>query len=418
MQVIHLAVHGCKTVFTEKYRSLWVVLGIALGIGLYVTITILSNGYSRLVTLPFEQLNTDLIIQRAVQGAEGRADLSTGGLRLPFSNQPLSRAEIERLQGLESVETINRAVMLWFQNRKDFSVIAGVDIRESLHDSGGPVRVMSWIDKGRRLERSGEMVVESHYAKFHKIKLGKEISFNNHSFTVVGIAKIRQGASVAAANYYIGIDDARIMADMEPGSGNMLFVRLRKGADVEEVRKQLQTILPGAIASTADNITSMLKGFAGISQRVSRILGIAALVFAALLGGWLIAGILQERTNRIGLMKTIGWQRRDILTAIAAETFLLGCIGAVCGVGLGYLAAMLVGLQEVSLTVPWNLAVQAGPMKHGAAGAGTQVVLPVVIGIKTWMIALGIGCFSAMVSGLVIGGKLAGSRVKAVFANL
>ncbi|MBC8318506.1 MAG: ABC transporter permease [Desulfobulbaceae bacterium] len=412
MQIVNLAAYGCKAVIADRKRSLWVVLGLALGVGLYVAISVMAAGYAKLVALPFSQLNTDLIIQRAVKGGQGVQSSRQASIRLPFSNQAISGAEIKAVQGLDSIENVSLAMILWNQAKNDFSVIAGVE----LDASGGPATVMSWIDKGKKIEKSGEVVVESHYAKFHKIRVGSQVDFGEHHFSVVGISKIKQGASVAAANYYITLDDARALAKMDGSSANMLFAKLKKGVEPEDVQQKLPGIIPGVFASTADNIGSMLKGFAKISNTVSWLLGTATLGFAVLLSSWLIAGSLHERSWQIGLMKTVGWQKKDILATVAAETVMLGFVGGICGLGLGYMAAVGLSYQEVSLTLPWNLSVQPGTAGHN--GSGQTVALPVVMQFQTGLTALVIATFSAILTGIVVAGKLADGKVKKVFGHI
>jgi putative ABC transport system permease protein len=413
MQISDPAIYGLKTVIADRKRFFWVIIGLTLGIGLYVAINILADGYTKLVALPFSQLNTDLIIQRALKGKQAIQKSGQPGIRLPFSNQAISKEEVQGLQNLDSIENLSMAMMLWYQEKNIFSIIAGVEPE----DSTGPAAVMSWIDKGRKLINPGEVVVESHYAKFNKIIINSQIFLGHHSFKVVGIAKIKQGASVAAANYYISLSDARELAWVAnttntANSANMLFVRMKKGSSSEEIQQKLSEIIPGAFTSTADNIGSMLKGFAKISNTVSRLLSFVAIGFVMLLSFWLITGAINERSWQVGLMRSVGWQKKDILTAIISETMLLGCIGGICGLGLGYLISYGLSFQEISLALPWNLSVQPGTVGQNSSNAGPGLVaIPVIIKIETLFIALGIAIFSTIMTGIFITGKLINNRV-------
>jgi putative ABC transport system permease protein len=411
MELTHLFVFGCRSLLAERRRLLWVVLGLAMGIGLYVAISIMAAGYARLVALPFTQLNSDLIVQRAVQGGQEKEGGGHSGIRLPFSNQPLAPQEIAALEEVAGVEEVNRVVMLWYQQQKDFSIIAGVDPR----DKGGPARVLSWIDKGRKIENPGEVVAESHYAKFHQIKVGSQVVLAGEVWQVVGIAKIKQGASVAAANYYLSLADARKLAGMADDSANMLFAGLQTGVDSEGVLGQLPTLIPGAYGTTADSIGSLLKGFARISTRVSWLLEAVTLGFAALVASWLVAGTLHERGPQMGLMRTVGWRRREIVVAVAAETLLLGLIGGLCGVGLGYLAALGLSQQEISIALPWSLTVQPGTVEH--AGSGQTLTLPVSLSARIWMTALAVAVISPLVSGILVASRQAGAAVTVLLAR-
>ena len=75
----------------HHHRTLVNVLGIAIGIALFVSINAVSTAYQKAVSLPFKNLGADLVVQkpekRAVDSAQTPASMR--GIRLPFSNQLL-----------------------------------------------------------------------------------------------------------------------------------------------------------------------------------------------------------------------------------------------------------------------------------------------------------------------------------------
>jgi ABC-type lipoprotein release transport system permease subunit len=278
----------------------------------------------------------------------------------------------------------------------------------------GPARAMSWISKGRKIGAPGEAVVEGHYAKFNKITVGDTVSFDRHRLTIVGIVTLREGATVAAANYYVSLDDARMFGSLEGAAANMLFIRLQKGVDPAGLQERVPTLLPGGVAMTTDSIGGMMKGFAGISDAVSLLLGWGVLAFAVVLSCWLIAGSLNEQSLHIGLMKTVGWRKRDILTAFAAETLLLGIVGALAGIGLGYAITFAVSHAGVILTLPWNLSAAPGLPGH-LQHEGERMVLPVVLQTGTCLTTLATACFSAVLTGIITALHIAGMKVRRAF---
>ena len=76
----------------HHHRTLVNVLGIAIGIALFVSINAVSTAYQKAVSLPFKNLGADIVVQkpekRAVDSAQTPASMR--GIRLPFSNQLLS----------------------------------------------------------------------------------------------------------------------------------------------------------------------------------------------------------------------------------------------------------------------------------------------------------------------------------------
>jgi ABC-type antimicrobial peptide transport system permease subunit len=409
MSIFDMIGYGWKTLASGGKRSFWVIIGLTLGTALFIAISGLSAGYTRLVALPFAELATDCIIQRSVKGGEQTNGVKTG-VRLPFANQPISAVELQRIQALAEVEELSRVVMLWYQSEKNFSVIAGVEPDATF----GPAKVMTWITKGRKIQAPGEAVIESHYAKFNRLKVGDTVVFDRHSLTIVGITTLKEGATVAAANYYMSLDDARTLGGLDGNAANMLFLRLQKGVDSTGLQKQVPQMLPGGVISTTDSIGGMMKGFAGISNMVSQLMGWVVLGFSAFLSCWLIAGSISERSSYIGLMKTVGWCKKDILAAFGAETALLGIVGALCGIGIGYVIILGVSHSEVSLSLPWNLSSTPGIPGHHQSG-GVKMPLPVVLRLGTCLIALGAAVASSVLTGLVVAGHIADIKVRRAF---
>ncbi|HVN81420.1 MAG TPA: ABC transporter permease, partial [Terriglobia bacterium] len=68
-------------------RTLVNVLGIAVGIALFVSINAASAAYQRAASQPFKNLGADVVVQRPEQRAGSQNQpISMRGIRLPFSN--------------------------------------------------------------------------------------------------------------------------------------------------------------------------------------------------------------------------------------------------------------------------------------------------------------------------------------------
>ncbi|MDO5066935.1 MAG: ABC transporter permease [Propionibacteriaceae bacterium] len=111
---------------------------------------------------------------------------------------------------------------------------------------------------------------------------------------------------------------------------------------------------------------NMLLGFAGISLVVGMI--IIANTFTIL---------LTQRRRQIGLLRAVGASSGQVAGRLVSEAFLLGLVGSLLGVGLGYLVALGVSLYTGSLT--WGLAFPAGELLL-AVVAGVLATMASVIG--------------------------------------
>ena len=408
MEITSLIRHGGQSALRDWKRSGWLIAGVMLGIAFYIAVASIGASYTELVKLPFSRIESDLIIQLGTKGRNQTSE-KNGSIKLPFSNQAIGRSTIDAIGSLAEIKTLGTAILLWHQERKSFITIAGIDPADT---TSGPAKVMQWISGGRALQAPGEAVVESHYAKFNKLKISDTIHFKNRSFTIVGKTKIKEGASLAAANFYISADDARELGGMEDGSANLLSATLVKGASKERVKEKIGKILSGSIVSSTDSIGEMMQGFARISSTSSKLLSIIALAFTVLLGCWLIAGRQQEQRWQIGLMQTLGWEKKDIILTYGAQALVLTITGAIAGIVLGLLIIFWMGSLEVSLTLPWNLASAPEGMHHAASNRTTQVSLPIVLQPLLFFHGIAITCLTAMVTGIWSAARLADKGVR------
>ncbi len=86
-----------------------------------------------------------------------------------------------------------------------------------------------------------------------------------------------------------------------------------------------------------------------------------------------------ERTREIGLRKSVGGRRRDILLQFLTEAVVLCTVGGAVGIGLGYAITHIAGLHPkmVDITVPmWSVALALG------FSAGTGIVFGIIPAFK------------------------------------
>ena len=80
----------CRYVIQElrhhHHRTLVNVMGIAVGIALFVSINAISEAYRKAVSLPFKNIGADLVVQKPEKREIDAAQVPTSmeGVRLPF----------------------------------------------------------------------------------------------------------------------------------------------------------------------------------------------------------------------------------------------------------------------------------------------------------------------------------------------
>lgn len=185
--------------------------------------------------------------------------------------------------------------------------------------------------------------------------IGKQIRLYGKRFTVIGILK-KEGSSMFDSNdssIFIPVNFIRIAF----GENNdtmlpVIIIKPKSGIDMEafkaDISQKLRTFR-GVKTSEIDNF--FINVFSGFTDMIDMIVGqmkmggwmIAG--FSLLVGGFGIANIMfvsvKERTNLIGIQKSLGAKNRFILFQFLFEAIILCIIGGLIGLFFVWIIAMI-----------------------------------------------------------------------------
>ncbi|OGR39585.1 MAG: hypothetical protein A2051_11075 [Desulfovibrionales bacterium GWA2_65_9] len=387
-------------------RTLVNVLGIAVGIALFVAINAVSDGYRKAASRPFENLGADLLVQRAEKNHQGHAPISMRGVQLPFSNQLIPAQDVAKLEHLDGVAATVGSLLLWEFTPGGFRTLLGLDFtRQDL----GPGRVVRGLSSGRLPQKAGEALVEKHYAKFNHLGLGSALDLGGKPFTLVGLVEIKQGAQVASTNFYLSLEDARGLADTQPDAVNQMALRLIDPAMQDQVKARIVGEVPGAVVGSSDSFLELMGGVSLVSSRFALIVSCVAFAAAVLLIIKSMTASLVERTAEIGVLKTVGWTGRDVRTQLLAEALVQCLLGGLLGVTLGFLGALALGNLSITMTVPWELNPLPAMAKAETQAAQTML-LPVAVSWRLAGIAMALSVLSGVLAAWALGRLTAGIK--------
>jgi putative ABC transport system permease protein len=391
-------------------RTLVNILGIGVGIALFVSINAVSTAYQKAVNLPFKNLGADLVVQRPEKRAldSGQPPASMRGIRLPFSNQLLPPQDLEKLKNIEGVDSMASSLLLWEFDKGLFRTILGVDLTQP---SLGPVKVKDWLKEGRFPKREGEAVIEKHYAKFHQTKIGETTEIAGYSYTVVGLLEIKEGSQIASANIYLPLGDAQTLLGADSNGVNVVYLRLKNPSLLSQVKTNITRQLNGVSVTSSDSFLELMGGVSQISDQFSFIASVIALGGAIFLIIKAMLSNLIERSREIGILKAVGWTERDVQKQLMGEVFLQSLAGGIFGILMGYFFSYLLGFLSIPVSTPWELNLLPAFAKDTAAAAQT-VRLPVSISAGLTGISLALSLAAGGMASYVMGRRTA--RMKPV----
>lgn len=386
----------------HHHRTVINVLGVAVGIALFVAINAVASAYKEALELPFRNVGADLVLQKPEKKRDNTdtGKVSMQGLRLPFSNQLIGSSEIDKLEKVEGFSSKATSLLLWEFSSDGFKTVMGVD---SEQPGLGPVKVKDWIVDGKFLQGKDEVILEKHYAKFRKLKVNDSISIGSRRFKVVGLLSIKEGAQIAAANTFISIHDARSVLGKDADAVNLVFVRLKDPSMQETFKSRLEKILPGISVISADSSLEVMGGISKISNQFALIVSIVAVIGAILLIVRSMAANLMTRANQIGILKAVGWTSKDVHSQIMGEAIIQSLAGGVFGLVVGYLSAYLLANVPVSVAGPAQMSQMPSVARNSEMALSSTVTLPVHLSAELIVASLIISVFSGLLAGYLMG---------------
>jgi putative ABC transport system permease protein len=182
-----------------------------------------------------------------------------------------------------------------------------------------------------------------------KRAVGETVRLYGAPFTVVGVFEVKEGLNVMGQQFdrVAVIPHATGLLFATAQRGGALMIKLKDVEDVDYAKEEIRRSLRAAHrlhAGEPDDFTLITQG--EILKSVQDITGIATWVVIAIVGvALLVGGIgimnimlvsVTERTREIGVRMALGARRQDILAQFLVEAALLGVIGGVLGIALGY----------------------------------------------------------------------------------
>ena len=233
----------------------------------------------------------------------------------------------------ESVSDVNVVPVSYeFMDIQKLSFERGRFYNESESNSGAPVVVLGY-DIANSLFGNAD-------------PLEKKIRLYGQKLTVIGVLK-KQGSGMFGESNdlqaFIPVNFVRrLYGDNNAAMNPVLLIKPEKGVDMDafkaEITQKLRAyrgIKPGEIDNFFINVlsgfTDLIDGIVGTMNMVGWIIS----GFSLLVGGFGIANIMfvsvKERTNLIGIQKSLGAKNRFILFQFLFEAVILAVIGGIIG---------------------------------------------------------------------------------------
>lgn len=334
-----------KSIKGNKIRAFLTMLGIIIGVASVIVLVSLVDGMAQDMVSEFENMGTNLVSVNitgrgatrtvSVEDFENLADENSDSIAY-FS--PLVNSVGMLKNGSTTVSTSITGVS------EDYNKISEVNLAEG--------RFLSYIDVDRyqRVCIVGTYIVEELFDGVSPLE--QTLKINGNSYKVIGVLEESSTSEAGTADdvIYVPYSSATKL------SGNAKLSSYQFGAaDTDSVNAAMTVIddylysvfededlytvttqeeMIDTINEMLSTVSSVLVGIAGISLLVGGI-GIMNIMLVSVI----------ERTKEIGIRKSLGAKRKDIMRQFVIEASATsavgGVIGIVLGIGLAYAAGSL-----------------------------------------------------------------------------
>ena len=207
-------------------------------------------------------------------------------------------------------------------------------------------------DAGKNVAIIGSLVAEQLFGT--EEPLGKDIKVGGLKCSVIGVLK-KEGASLFGNGtdqaVFLPIEYGLRLMDIDSQDGSII-VKAKEGISNQELKDQviatfreIRSIKPGRDRDFSIIESKMISGMVDSIVGVFNVAGMIIGVFAILVGAFSIANIMfvsvRERTNIIGIQKSLGAKNYFILFQFLFESIALCLIGGAIGLLLVFLLAQI-----------------------------------------------------------------------------
>ena len=330
------------SILGNKVRSLLTMLGIIIGIAAVIILVSVMDGMTGEVTSAFNDIGTN-VISVTITGRGGNRNVTENDFFDFVERNPAYFA------GVSPTVTVMGTVKADGNDLESTSVTGVSEEYENIGQRPlGSGRFLQYVDVSKR---KNVCVVGSYINQtvFGGNALGRTIKINGNPYTVVGTLEEKADSMEGSGDdcIYIPYTNAAKMTFGEINSYSLRIVN-------EEEYQTCENILKAWLNQTYQNddyytVISMKE----IANMVTDLLSTMKMVLVCIAGiSLLVGGIgimnimlvtVTERTKEIGIRKSLGAKRRDIMTQFVIESAMVSLIGGVIGIILGCIAASLFG---------------------------------------------------------------------------
>jgi putative ABC transport system permease protein len=303
-------------------RTALTILGVGGSIAAFVAFLGLTNNLADTLKNTYKKRGTDLIVVE-----KGMADILTSTIDEVYAQK------IRNIPGVDRVGAI--AVDFQTFKARQYVLVYGWELGSYLFDE---IKIT-----GEKLKNDNQVLVGAAASKKLNKKIGDKIKIKGAEFTVAGL--FQSQTVLEDGGVIIALPKLQSLRKM-PGKITMLNIGVRssnaKGREYKAFKDEVaaaQKLVQQAVPEIeVKNVDEFVEENTAISIALNFTWAISVVAFIIAVMGitnTMMTSIL-ERSQEIGILIAMGWRKHRIMALIILESLVLGLMGGLFGILLGY----------------------------------------------------------------------------------
>ncbi|MFZ0959656.1 MAG: ABC transporter permease [Terriglobia bacterium] len=346
---------------THKLRSLLTLLGIVIATTTLIVVMSVVNGMNLYIATKIANLGTNTFVLHQFKWAQGWDEY----LKAMRRNRPITSEEyqylVDNLNGYEAISAIAQPTSgpeaKYGGHSIDEVSLSGITASHAYigREKVAYGRYISDQDytHNTRVCFIGQDIVDKLFPSIDPI--GKELQVGGHNFTVIGVAEKVGSAFGVSQDNFVFIPLGTFRDFFKPNLELMVFIKSPDAQHINELEDETRVLMRSRRhipyhdddnfgINASDTLMSAWHDLTGTIFAVT--IGVVAVFMVV--GGIVIMNIMlatvTERTHEIGIRKSIGARRSDVMWQFLIEAAVLAGLGGLMGVIFSFGIAQLVNM--------------------------------------------------------------------------